>query len=393
MKICIISPFNLPIPATAGGAIETIIDQLIEQNEIKKRIKIDCYSISNDKGKNDLVYSENSKIIYLHKNKVYEKIQHVINIFEKAKYKIFKGKLDVTDFMYIGLANLIKDKNYDYIIFEAGNYSAARYFLKYYKKEQIILHLHHTMRSSAYDEYFGKVICVSQYVKNEFMKKSNINSENIHILKNVVNPNVFLNKLSLIEKDEIKKTLNIKSDEKILLFCGRIIKEKGIKELLLASRRVKDKNIKLIIIGSSNFGKETMTKFEREILDIINSSENIIYLGFVQNKDLYKYYQIADIFVMPSNWEEAAGLVNLEAILSQLPIITTRMGGIPEYVSEDVGIFIENNENFIDNIKFGIESLIKDEEKRKSLSENCLKKIEDITLEKFYDEFVDILFK
>lgn len=390
MKICIISPMKLPIPSKKGGAIETIIDQLIKENEVKKRIFIDCYSIPDEDGQRELYLSKHDRIIYIKNNKLQEHLQSFVNVCKKVIHRLTKNKLNITEFSYSKIAELAKYEGYDYIIFEAGSYSCARYFLKYYKKDQLVLHLHHTSKTSEYDDYFGRVICVSEYVKEQFLTKSNIDSKNIYVLKNVVDPYLFLKRINEDEKRRIKESLNITRNEKVLLFCGRIIKVKGIKETLLAIQKLENKNVKLIVIGSSNFGKKVITNFEKEIFSMIKRNSNVIYLGFVSNEELFKYYQIADIFVMPSNWEEAAGLVNLEAMLSGTPIITTRMGGIPEYVSEDECIFVENQQNFINNLKNAIDDLLNNYNKRQKLSENCLIRAKNITLEKYYEEFINI---
>jgi glycosyltransferase involved in cell wall biosynthesis len=57
-------------------------------------------------------------------------------------------------------------------------------------------------------------------------------------------------------------------------------------------------------------------------------------------KNVVPFMQAADCFICPSLWEEAAGLVLLEAIASGLPIIASRIGGIPEYVENGITGFL-----------------------------------------------------
>lgn len=390
MKVCIISPMMLPIPALKGGAIETIIDQIIKENEKQMKIEIDCFSVIPD----DI---DQSKIRFGETNLIYiEKIKNgmfinILNYLIKIISKLTSSKRDYVNKTYKKISELTKDKGYDYIVFEGGDYSCARYFLKYYKRENMVLHLHHLLSVPYYDEYFGTIICVSEFVKKKLCKSTIEKVERIEVLKNVVDPMIFECELNIHQKMNLRENLGIRSDEKVLFFCGRIIKEKGIRELILAFNKISNKNVKLLVAGSSNFGQETLTSFEKEVFELIGKNDNIVYLGFVDNKEVHKYYRIADIFIMPSIWEEPAGLVNIEAILCDTPIIATNMGGIPEYVNEDVGMLVKKTDSFVDDLASTIEYLLNHDEILEIMRMNCSNYKNDITLEKYYLNFTKLL--
>jgi glycosyltransferase involved in cell wall biosynthesis len=80
------------------------------------------------------------------------------------------------------------------------------------------------------------------------------------------------------------------------------------------------------------------------------SSSRIIFTGYVGNDQLYRFYEISDVAIVPSTWEEPAGLVVLEAAAAGKPIIVTRSGGIPEYFNPKSGIMIENDDNIVDSL-------------------------------------------
>ena len=151
----------------------------------------------------------------------------------------------------------------------------------------------------------------------------------------------------------------IHSNNKVILFVGRIIEAKGIRELIYAFQKIKDKDTVLLIIGGSNFGMKTDTPFEKEISDLIMKSEKkIIFTGYIHQSELYKYYSLADCSVMPSQFQEPAGLVAIEAQATGTPLIVTRVGGLSEYCSHEATITVEKDGNQVEHIKTAIEFLL-----------------------------------
>ena len=83
-----------------------------------------------------------------------------------------------------------------------------------------------------------------------------------------------------------------------------------------------------------------------EILDRIGR-DKVIFTGYIPHEELPKYYALADLVVLPSTCEEAAGLTVIEAMMMQRPVITTTMGGIPEYTNPECAVLLENDEYFV----------------------------------------------
>ena len=212
-----------------------------------------------------------------------------------------------------------------------------------------------------------------------------INDMDYDILRNCVSTDCFCNRISANEVDDLKAKFGIKKDEKLVLYCGRLIKEKGVLELIKAIKKINDPNIKLMIVGESIFKNSIKTSYtnllREESKDI---SKNIIFTGYVDNKELYKYYFISDMQVIPSIWEEAAGIVALEGKLTGILQIVSNVGGLPEYASSDA-IFIDVDNNSVDNLSCKI-------------SENIFKKHERVVVKhniynskKYYEDFVKIM--
>jgi len=158
----------------------------------------------------------------------------------------------------------------------------------------------------------------------EYLIHLGVPSEKINIFYNSIDINYFSEKsenFSTEEKNKLRNKLGIKTD-RIILFSGQLIERKGVFELLegFLNYSKNDVNTSLLMIGKGQ-EKEKMEK----IIKIKNIS-NIFFGDFVQYKDLYKYYSISDLFILPSR-EEVWGLVLNEAAACGLPIITTTATG------------------------------------------------------------------
>ena len=145
-------------------------------------------------------------------------------------------------------------------------------------------------------------------------------------------------------------------------------------------------------MGASLFGLDFKTKYQLEVEDLIKDvKEHVIFTGYVDHEEIYKLYKLADIAVLPSIWNDPAPLTIIEALVSGLPIITTNSGGIPEYAKEKSAIILERDDNLICNLTKNIDELLIDDEKRKMMSENGKTVSKDLTLENFYNNFIDLL--
>lgn len=139
-----------------------------------------------------------------------------------------------------------------------------------------------------------------------------------------------------IDLEKFKKVANAKNilgwEKKfVVLFVGRLVKEKGIKQLVEASHTW-DANINLVIIGS---GPE-----EEYVRRQSNKARNIKFLGQIDQDELPLYYNAADLLVIPSTHEEGFGRVILESLACSTPVVAAKRGAIPEAMDNSVGRLI-----------------------------------------------------
>lgn len=201
-----------------------------------------------------------------------------------------------------------------------------------------------------------KFLVCSTYVKKDFKKRTGFDSK-------VIPYGINFKKFKRREKDKsLIKKLGVKG-KIILISVGRLSPQKGFRYLIKTLKEVKKKrkDFKLLLIGDGE-ERENLEKLCKKL----NLEEEITFLGKIPHKILPKYYHLADIFVLPSLYE-SFGIVFLEAMASQLPIISTNTAAIPEIVSKEVGILV--NPKNIAELKKAIIKLMNDKRLRKRMGE------------------------
>lgn len=385
-KVCLIVPNSLTVPDVLGGAIESLVTLIIRGNEEFKELDLTVVAPYNKEAENMSKNYKNTKFIYIHKKFLYS----ICSVFFKFSNLIFKTKFCTYNFFVL---NKIKKNDYDFIIIEGGEYDSFTKFLKYFKKEQLILHLHHQWHTTnEIENTFSKIIGVSKFVIDDFKKDSKI--ENFDVLKNAIDINKFDKKVSNQIKDELRNKYNIKKDDFVVLYCGRLIQVKGVLELIKAIKNIKNDNIKLLIVGSSFFANSKKTeyieKLEKEMSDIKN---RVVFTGFIDNAKLYEIYSIVDILCVPSQWEEAAGLISIEGMISKKPLIVSEKGGIPEYVNKSGAIILNVDKNFIKNLEESIIYLYNNPDIRKKMSKINYMEAQKYNYLSYYKDFVKLINK
>ena len=382
-KICLIVPNVFPVPAVKGGACEQLVTDFINQNEIYKKIDITVVSPYDEIAKKQSVNYKYTKFIY-------------INIHEKNDFKdLLFSKQDDEFIEYTQqIKNNLNLKEFDFVIIEGGNPEGYRDLLMDCNKEKRILHLHGNLEGNKeIEEIYGYFITVSNFVKNGLANNGIIPNDRIFTIYNGVNVQKFQKNISNGEKLELRSKYHISNDDIVILFCGRTVKSKGVKELLLAFEKMKNINkCKLLIVGNSNFAKEVKTDYDQELYEISKRIPGKVqFTGFINNDELYKIHNISNIAVVPTISEEAFGLVVVEAMSSGLPLIATVSGGIPEILKDKTnGILINKDEELINNLSASLDYLVENENVRNELSISEKKRAKEFDLNHYYNRFIEL---
>lgn len=189
--------------------------------------------------------------------------------------------------------------------------------------------------------------------------------------------------LSTKEKEIIKSQLGIK-EPKIIISVGQFIPRKGHDILIKALKLINDSNIGCYIIGDKPSNEYMALKEKYKLY-------NLHFVDFMNQKDLAKYYQAADIFTFPTR-EDIWGLVVNEAMSNGLPVITTnRCNAGLEMINTQNGyiINVEDSKELANKILY----LLNNNEKRISMSHYAIKTAKQYSIESMTKTHINIIEK
>ncbi|MFC1887841.1 glycosyltransferase family 4 protein [Candidatus Cloacimonadota bacterium] len=341
MKILQIAPQILPVPPSLGGAVEDGIYQIASI-----LAETDNVHVISRKGK---IYGP-ANIKYLHLDfSLYERfLRDFFNSYRNQLAKLSRSCLKYT---YSLKFKKIMDSDYNLI--HVRNLAVAYPFIHKNKKNaKVILHLHndiikkYKLKRSFYRKLLNKydlILYVSDYLRLrtlQFYPELNSRSLTLH---NGVNLDLF-RPLGIEINEQIRRKYGL-TNERVILYAGRIIPEKGVLDIVAAFNEIctKTDKIKLFIAGSRAFKNSRDNNYVRSVKNSANS--NVIFTGFIPHSELRNLYSIADIFIYPSVWDEPFGKAVLEAMAARTAVVASNSGGIPEIITEpDQGIIVPKND-------------------------------------------------
>lgn len=212
--------------------------------------------------------------------------------------------------------------------------------VRYYRAPaRFILHMHNEMAVAELPS--GTVLfTVSRYLRDWYAAR--LPGTDIRIVTNGVDTDTF-RPLTLAEVVGLRTRLKLPVDRKIILYAGRISPEKGPLDLVQAFgelRKIRH-DVLLVLVGEVRTGADRRGDYGRRLLATSETlSADCYHAGTVDPTHMHEYYQVADLAVVPSEFEEPFGMVAIEAMAAGTPVLATRKGGLPEIVKDGVTGFI-----------------------------------------------------
>ena len=227
--------------------------------------------------------------------------------------------------------------------------------------------IHETEAWLTYEAW--KVVCCSNYMVSHVRWAFSTPQDKLTMIPNGVN----LGDYTKLEDEDLTqfRSRYALPQEKIVLFVGRLVHEKGAQVLVNAMPKILQKaNAKFIIVGNG-YMKDRLSDLVRNM----GLGHKAIFTGFVDDQTLKKLQKCADVSVVPSLFEPF-GIVALEAMAAKSPVVVSDTGGLSEIVEHDVTgvkVYMGNP----DSLAWGITRVLQDSGYANWIKTNAYKKVQE----------------
>jgi len=208
---------------------------------------------------------------------------------------------------------------------------------------------------------YRRIIAVSERVKRQIMEYYHVPERAIAVIHNGVDLSIFNTDCRNEARARGRKKFGIEESDILLIFASTNFHLKGLEYLIRGMAGVKRPDLKLLVIGGDDSGP-----YER-LSETLGIGDKIIFAG--KGKDMKEFYQTGDIFAYPTLYDPFAN-VCLEAMACGLPVITSRVNGVSDIITDGVdGLIIDDPSNEAE-ISVKISTLL-DNKKRHDMSEKA----------------------
>lgn len=219
----------------------------------------------------------------------------------------------------------------------------------------------------SYEAY--RVIVCSEYMRREVKAQFNVPDDKLDVIPNGIDYSKFD-----FEFDRAHFRRRFALDhEKIVLFVGRMVPEKGAQVLVEAAAQVvaESPDAKFVVVGKGGFLDELKARAAA-----LNAGHKILFTGYVDDETLLRLYKVADVDVVPSLYEPF-GIVALEGMGAKLPTIVADTGGLGEIVDHgETGLTTYAGD--ANSLAWGILEVLKHPDYARQLGERGFQKVESV---------------
>jgi glycosyltransferase involved in cell wall biosynthesis len=212
--------------------------------------------------------------------------------------------------------------SFDYFIFRRGKQNP---FFPWYKRAL---------------NTFSSLLPVSDYCRRESASYWDIPENRMQVLYNGVSLQQFFPDSNAAA--ERRAALGLASDEFVLLYVGRVCRQKGTDLLVdaYATLRAEGRKVRLVVAGPiGQFGHEGSDAITAKL-----QANNGLYLGPVEESILPSVYNMTDVFVLPTRVNEMFGMAAIEAQACGRPVVCSNHGGLPEVINRSSGLLFRSGD-------------------------------------------------
>ncbi|MDZ5346673.1 lipopolysaccharide N-acetylglucosaminyltransferase [Salmonella enterica] len=312
------------IPPRGAAAVETWMYQVAQRTKIQNRIA--C--IKNEGYSDFLKVNDHCSVHRIGFSRLYKRL------FQKWT------RLDPLPCSQ-RILNIAKDFNVtdDSVIIVHNSIKLYRQIRKRAPKAKMVMHMHNAFEPDGLDQNV-KMIVPSMFLKKHYQVY--LPDADIAIVPNGIDLEAYQKKAVPLQKSD----LGITPEKKTIFFAGRISPDKGVTLLLQAFEQLlKERNdIELVVVGDyMSKSKGEKATYQREVRELAERLKPHCHMvGGVTPEEIYNYYSLADLVVIPSQFQEPFCMVAIEAMGAGKPVLVSTRGGMTEFVKEgDTGFHLQ----------------------------------------------------
>jgi glycosyltransferase involved in cell wall biosynthesis len=230
----------------------------------------------------------------------------------------------------------------------------VRFVIKSHGSDLDVLHSKQSLMQKVVLPFLKRNVAGWLFLSSEEKRKVDeihyFRSDKIFVTKNIV-------RLGHFEKDDrFKSKLNIPQHHKVLLFVGRLIKEKGIYEVLNAFAAVKNSYASTLIVVGWGSDLDTL----KELAVSLQVDDRVIFTGFIPEQDVVAYYANCDILVFPTYFPEGFPMALFNSVAAGMAVVTTPTRAATDYLSEPENCIWVESQN-AGSVSTGLTQLLNNE--------------------------------
>jgi glycosyltransferase involved in cell wall biosynthesis len=212
-----------------------------------------------------------------------------------------------------------------------------------------------------------RVICCSYFMRDEIAGVLQVPYDKMDVIPNGVDATKFDFSFDAAGF----RSMFARPEEKIVFFVGRMVPEKGVQVLIEAIPEILPaySDVKFVIVGGGE--RSHLVKRAEEL----GVSSKVFFTGYVDDDTLLKLYKVADVAVYPSLYEPF-GIVALEAMAAQVPVVVSDVGGLREVVDHGVTGLTAWADN-PDSLAWAILRILKNPYSARQMVRNAYRKVVD----------------
>lgn len=382
-KIALVMSEGLPVPAVRGGAVENLVQTLLDENEKSPAFEFVVFALGDP-------LAEKAAGKYAHAR------FHFFRKEKRALFRWFSKHLLPAPFYFgdpfiLAILKAMRGQSFDAIVVE----NAPRYaiLLREAFPRALIAHHFHNRKLWRGCRYERRVVrasdaflCVSDFICRDVLSARGVARERVFRCFNGIDAARFSVEIPPEERKKTRARFGLAESDFVFLFSGRIVKGKGIDALLEAFCEVEKRapDAKLLLLGA-NVVEEGTAEWRAP------RSRNVVFSGLIPYGEMPAALRAGDVAVLPSTGTEAFSLALAECLCAGLPTICTDSGGMAEIAEGGAAKIVPRGNGLSARLADAMLELHASAKRRRELSEKGAARGRFFSRERYWTRFREIL--